>query len=357
MIHRATFQNFKSLRDVTITFDRRLTVLVGPNGCGKTSALKGIETAAGVSVKRSPADAFAEIRLSDAFSGLPGEPISFDLAGTCGSAVDETSSIHVRIPTGTNGQIGNPTFAITVAGETFNEAKKLAADRFLGFGPSVFLRLTPQVIARPSLTQSKPPTINQDGAGVASVLGHLKMSDDVTYDAVVKKLREVIKNVEGIRIDRLPVVGGGQYGEAVLFDLKGRRGVPAAQMSDGSLFALGLITYLASASRPRLLLLDDLDHGLHPKAQKELIGVLRKFLDEYPDLQIVASSHSLYILHHLDPEEVRVMALRDDGSAVCAPLGDHPDFQKWKDDMTPGEFWSHFGEKWLLDREPVGAGA
>jgi DNA repair exonuclease SbcCD ATPase subunit len=41
MIHRAKFQNFKALRDVEVTFDSRLTVIVGPNGSGKTSLLQG----------------------------------------------------------------------------------------------------------------------------------------------------------------------------------------------------------------------------------------------------------------------------------------------------------------------------
>src|SRR5688572_12027572 len=43
MITRAKFQNFKALRDVEITFDSRLTVLVGPNGSGKTSVLQGLQ--------------------------------------------------------------------------------------------------------------------------------------------------------------------------------------------------------------------------------------------------------------------------------------------------------------------------
>src|SRR5437762_14213584 len=42
MIHHASFRNFKALRNVEITFDSRLTVLVGPNGSGKTSVLQGI---------------------------------------------------------------------------------------------------------------------------------------------------------------------------------------------------------------------------------------------------------------------------------------------------------------------------
>jgi recombinational DNA repair ATPase RecF len=42
MIRHARFQNFEALREVEVTFDSRLTVLVGPNGCGKTSVLQGL---------------------------------------------------------------------------------------------------------------------------------------------------------------------------------------------------------------------------------------------------------------------------------------------------------------------------
>jgi predicted ATP-dependent endonuclease of OLD family len=43
MINRASFRNFKALRDVDITFDSRLTVIVGQNGSGKTSVLQGLD--------------------------------------------------------------------------------------------------------------------------------------------------------------------------------------------------------------------------------------------------------------------------------------------------------------------------
>jgi hypothetical protein len=41
--------------------------------------------------------------------------------------------------------------------------------------------------------------------------------------------------------------------------------------------------------------------------------------------------------------------LNDDGATTCAPLTSHPKFPKWKDEMTPGEMWSLFGEKWVVE--------
>jgi predicted ATP-dependent endonuclease of OLD family len=99
--------------------------------------------------------------------------------------------------------------------------------------------------------------------------------------------------------------------------------------------------------RPWLILLDDLDHRLHPKAQMQLVGLLRKLLDEFPALQIIATSHSPYILNQLEWNEVRVTGLRDDGSVICARLEDHPQVARWREAMTPGEFWSHAGDDWI----------
>jgi predicted ATPase len=41
MFDQVHFQNFKSLVNVTLDLGR-FTVLVGPNGCGKSSALQGM---------------------------------------------------------------------------------------------------------------------------------------------------------------------------------------------------------------------------------------------------------------------------------------------------------------------------
>jgi hypothetical protein len=41
------------------------------------------------------------------------------------------------------------------------------------------------------------------------------------------------------------------------------------------------------------------------------------------------------------------MTLDESGGAICRPLTDHPEFDRWKDAMTSGEFWSHAGEDWV----------
>jgi hypothetical protein len=67
-------------------------------------------------------------------------------------------------------------------------------------------------------------------------------------------------------------------------------------------------------------------------------------------LQIVATSHSPFLLDALEHREVRLTTLADDGSVLCAPLGEHPSFERWKNLVHPGELWSSELEDWL--RQP-----
>jgi hypothetical protein len=53
----------------------------------------------------------------------------------------------------------------------------------------------------------------------------------------------------------------------------------------------------------------------------------------------------------MEPREVQVASLREDGFTACEPLTHHPRFSKWKEEFHPGEMWSFFGEKWVAEGE------
>ena len=138
-------------------------------------------------------------------------------------------------------------------------------------------------------------------------------------------------------------------GELILFDFEHTENVSARTASEGTMLMLGLLTVLLGPIRPRILLLDDIEHGLHPLAQKQLVEVIGQILQKYADLQVLATAHSPYLLNYLTPEQVRIMATGEDGYSRCGRLTDHPKFATWKEEMAPGEMWSLFGEKWLVD--------
>ncbi len=346
MIHRAKFQNFKALRDVEVTFDSRLTVLVGPNGSGKTSVLRGIYWLCQMATNSTHLEtASAEVgRLIGETHSGDAEPQLIEVAT---QIEDGDSGFRFRMYPGTQ----RPTIE-RFLGETTAKSQFFAHPG-LEFGPAELIQLHPTKLAAASMTEQTPPTLKPDGSGLASLMSYFKNEDEPRFTQAVSMLRKVVERVQGVRVTRLKVGGSGPLGEGLLFDLPGRKGVPASAMSDGTLYALGLIVKILDPQRPKTLLIDDIDHGFHPKAQLTLVELLHKLLDEIPDLQIIATSHSPYILDRLSWNEVRVSSLRDDGSAVIARLEDHPDFDRWKDAMSPGEFWSTFYEEWATKTKPA----
>jgi energy-coupling factor transporter ATP-binding protein EcfA2 len=360
MITRAKFQNFKALRDVEIMFDSHLTVLVGPNGSGKTSVLQGMNALAQLAVL-SGSDPEVELpRLADYISiGAADDLFSVAIEGLRRRFGEYSVSLDRTKPGWISGTLSAQAGEIRKqwrVGSQFHNGRWLdqqRQDQLLPldterFDTTAFIRFSAGQLAAPTLIRVYPPQIAKDGSGLAATLSHIKSKYPDQFEAIIDAFRRVIPNVKGVRFDKEMVPGTQFYGDILLVDYQGVEGVKAAHVSSGTLFALGLLTVALGSDSANVILLDDLDHGLHPKAQMELVEVFRSLIQQNPDLQIVATSHSPYILNQLEWNEVLVTSRGDDGSAICKPLTDHPDFERWKDSMSPGEFWGTFYEDWLI---------
>jgi predicted ATPase len=193
------------------------------------------------------------------------------------------------------------------------------------------------------------------------------LSQPDRFHELQEHLRFVIPAVRRVRFNRVPVnrtetevvavenarlsrfVTREYMGDQLILDFQGASDIPAHLTSEGTILTLGLITALLGPQGPTLVLLDDLDHGLHPRAQRKIVPLLRKILEEDPDLQIIATTHSPYIVDELDPKEVRITWTGEDSVTRCDRPDSHPDFDRWKDEMWPGEFWSLVGEEWVAN--------
>ncbi len=340
MIRKAKFDNFKGLRSVEVTFDSRFSVLVGPNGSGKTSILQGIET-----VIRAWSDPSFLVNLVQGAHSLTQLQSVGSKKQVQVQVFDEpdTGYCVLGVSPHQNQPLPSPLIRIKAGKATQVEIQERSTPPF---SPVLRPHYRSSEIAKPSITQATPPPVNAEGAGLPSLLGYLKLRDDELFDRIEERFCRVIPSIKKLRIDRNQV-GGAAASEQLLFDTTYAAKVPADQMSDGTLYILALVVAILGPHRPKTLLIDDIDLRLHPKAQYELVTLLKQFLTEFSDLQIIATSHSPYMLDKLEPNEVRVTGLGEDGAVVVARLEDHPDFKKWKASMSPGEFWSHTGEEWL----------
>jgi energy-coupling factor transporter ATP-binding protein EcfA2 len=380
MIRRVEFHNFKALRDVDVSFER-LTVFVGPNGSGKTSILQGIDELA--LALETPDQYYFKTGINPSLVLTRGarDELLFRLwTEDWGQEVlsRPDSTPHGQGPSGWTFIIR---FAHTKPSTTtngvveWNDPDQYRPDPATLFSVSL-LRFDSRRLAAPWFSEDAEPRVRQNGEGLASALAYMALRRPDLFRELKNLLQFVIPIVQDVRFDRVSIDrretewitvsrdrsksnGGEQvphqtvrqyWGESLILDMEGAPGIPGQHVSDGTLIILGLLTVILQTDKPYVILLDDLDQGLHPKAQRDLVKLLRKLLEIKPDLQIVATSHSPFILDELDPSEIRLTTRRQDGSVACARLDQHPDFEQWKDAMAPGEFWSMVGEQWVADR-------
>lgn len=378
MIHTVEFRNFKALRHVKLDLER-FTVLVGPNASGKTSILEGLcyltrrseQTAQPtISFQENPSSVWTRGAKEPIVIALEADEgsckVEFTPAGFVPNSIPE-SPLESSSPTSWKYQAFNSKDKIGIWQPGMAAIPELVAS---------FLRLESRRLAIPSIGRESEPRVSWDGEGLASALVYMRLNRPKTFDQLLALLRMVCPYVEGIRFGRVEThkneretflseqgvqqeltVKRAYWADEILFDMKAAPNIPARMVSDGTLLILGLLAVIMGPDHPKLILLDDLDHGLHPRAQRDLVALLRKLLDQDPELQIVASTHSPYLLDQLEPKEVRLTTRLDDGSVACARLDEHPDFEKWKEAMTPGEFWSMVGEKWVGERQLEAAGS
>jgi predicted ATPase len=379
MLEKIHFQNFKNLKDVHCDLGQ-LTVIVGPNASGKTSLLEGMFFLSQLIARHSADDIqrlfygsrdLGLLHTNDGseamvLSCIAGDHETNFKASTSQTAVDRQRLGDSGWFAGLDG--GDVKFGLKLNTGPFDPVRENNSAAF-AIRSLAFLHLEASRLARPSHSEHETPRVEFSGEGLATVIAHMKLSAEDDFESLKSMVKRIVPELRSIRVvkkkattyekeivsfrnERVQTrVPRTVIKDSLVFDFANRKDVPASNLSEGTLLALGLLTVLHSPARPRVILLDDIEKGLHPKAQKNLVEMLREILDRQPDLQIVATSHSPYFLDFLKFEEVRLMTVGDEGYSVCGRLEDHPKFEKWKDELAPGEMWSLFGEKWMTEKE------
>lgn len=204
------------------------------------------------------------------------------------------------------------------------------------------------------------PMVNNNfldnGRGITEALAEIRLNDPDKMDEIERGIRQIIPNFERIRFKRLKVDHPNesikQLVHEMIIDMKHARDVPVELVSDGTILIIGLISALHIESSAKILLLDNLDQGLHPTAQGDLVQNLRKILELRPELQIVATTQSPYLVDYCAADEVIVAAYdQDKGTPVYKKMIEHPEYEAAKDVLKLGEFWSFAGEQWVTGKD------
>ncbi len=369
MLQKVGFQNFLALRNVELTLEP-FTVIVGPNASGKSSILEGIQRIS--YLEAAPSDFFglelqfgSDLQLIEACKLLESrnqvaQPIHFSFQALNKPKIRielEASRINCNI------FMNNSLYQHNLRSKGFGDFSAIKSNF-----KSKVIKFSAKLASNPSYSKLLNPILEEDGQGLATVFSNLQEEYDEKFNLIQEKMLTIIPNLTKIRIRRSEVPAINWFnitdqknhlqeiarettatGQELLFDFVNATGIPASRVSEGTLFALTVLVAVASSEGDTIVLIDDLERGLHPKAVRDLMKALRDIQTITPGLQIIATSHSPYVLHELEPKEVRVVTLDPELGTLIAPLEAYPNFDQWRNEMTPGEFWSFVGEDWVKD--------
>lgn len=162
-------------------------------------------------------------------------------------------------------------------------------------------RLSPYTLAGSSRTPDVStgidagPRIGHEGEDLAASLYFLQETKNPALEVVVEKIRRLEPEFEGLDFSLL-----GADRIAFSGSFKDARGViPAVRMSSGLLLYIGLMVLACSPNRPPVLLIEEPENGLTPKAVGEFYGAIRELAfrpDETQRSQVLVSSHSPFVI-------------------------------------------------------------
>jgi predicted ATP-dependent endonuclease of OLD family len=182
--------------------------------------------------------------------------------------------------------------------------------------------------------------VQSDGGYLCNVLSYLSEKAPNDFSFLQNYLARIIPNIEAVSLHHF------EKGTEIQLKTKSIACIRQPLISNGCLLTLGVLTILFNPRQPNLILIDDIDQGLHSTAQRELIKVIKEIVESKPELQIIVSTHSPYVVDKLTQSQVHALRSSETGEINCKRLDEHPDAGWAKQNLTTGEFWDAVGEDW-----------
>ena len=162
----------------------------------------------------------------------------------------------------------------------------------------VALNLTPTSMRGRALVSDRRPLLS-DGGNVAAVLGRAS-ERPATWEILLADAVALLPELRDLRVNR-----NRDYWELELKS-RGSGWMSAHTASDGTLRVLAILAAAHDPEHPSVLIVDEVENGLHPSRVAELIRRLRRItrdsLGDGPVRQMILTTHSPVVLSALYPE-------------------------------------------------------
>jgi predicted ATPase len=403
MLKKLTIRNFKAIQDMTIEFTP-LTVLIGENGCGKSTILQVLDFLCSVSSRdiheylREKEWKFEKLK-SQCNGGIT-RPVEFISTWNL-LMIDGTETIEWTLSIDVNkgwiikekiinltknitilsyhfdsqndipeplGQINIQSSALKYLAGTSNNADEV--DKLSSFlsDSAGFGLLSPDKMR----SGNKPPytrNIGEGGEALAYCINKMNKSEK-------QQLDKIVSDLIGTRIAIQTIDLGNKVELSVIFETDDNTmTIDSLHISDGLLRIIAFVvismekaiklfttengTFLTTESgetvgiessenlKNGMVLLDEIENGINPYMTEQIVSLLRE-INEKQKRQVIITTHSPVMLNDLNQEEIIFLWKDKKGSVHSKKFFDTEEMRDALDYLNPGEIWENYGKDAIL---------
>lgn len=325
MITSIKFRNFKILQDATLPLGP-FTLIVGPNGSGKSTAMQAFS-----------------------FVDRKGQ---YDYGKIVTAGLSEPSDIEVQITDVTHcrasailhhpdWQDEDPRPPENDPADFDEEAVNYRSPLEVALAGFKVYSFDAKRIAEPAQINAKAE-LSEDGFGLANVLDDLSDQEPERWEALNSELNRWLPEFDHITFER-------SSNNTKSFQLRtalGHHKYSASDLSQGTLFAVALLTLAYLKNPPAIVCFEEPDHGIHPRLLQHIRDAMyrlaypKDFGGNREPVQVIATTHSPYLLDLFKehPEEI-VIAHKDEMGAHFERLSDKPHIAEILEGAPLGDIW------------------
>jgi predicted ATPase len=406
MLKKLTIRNFKAIQDMTIEFTP-LTVLIGENGCGKSTILQALDFLYSFSSRDIPEylreKEWDFEKLKSQCNGDISRPIEFIttwnlLVKDCIETVEWTLSVDFNkgwiikekiINLSYNsprpvlsyhvdgqsdfppslGQINIQSSALKYVAGTSNNAYEIDILFYMLSDSTCFGLLSPEKIR----SGNKPPNthnIGESGESLAYFINKMDKSER-------QQLNKIVSDLMGSRIAIQTIDLGNKIELSIIFETaENTMTIDSLHISDGLLRIITFavismvenVIYIGTEDGTRLMtesgeyivackntvnngmiLLDEIENGINPYMTEQIVSLLRD-INEKKKRQIIVTTHSPVILNGFKQEEIIFLWKDKNNSVHSRKFFETNEMKSLLEALSPGEVWINLEKEDILER-------
>jgi predicted ATPase len=317
VIASIAFRNFKALRNTHVALTP-FNLVIGPNGSGKTSLIEAVlrlRTLSRLPVSDGPEPAQRE----------GGPEMEFKFAPPYGGIVVRLGCVSESVC---------DTLRLEPRDAPRWPELRDALGTIRGYA------LDHQLMSEPG-KRERTTELKSDGRNLAAVLADMRERSPDAFSALTEELLRITREFSSLELVEHP-------DDRVEFALRlAENGlVRADELSQGTLYLLGLLALTFDPDPPGVLCIEEIDRGVHPRTLREVRDALyrlsypKSFGSDRRPVQIVTTSHSPYFidLFRDHPEEI-VISHKHGRAAEFSRLSDREDLPELMREGSLGDMW------------------